>query len=208
MNASSVREERTTETRARITTAAFHLFVSQGYAETTIDQIAAEAGVGRRTVFRHFPNKESILFDQLTVRRDFAIRRLGERPPSEPPLVSLHAVLRELCEQGYERRLLDQIRAVLAAEPRFATEHVSGGVRAFSNALIATLEERLGDKRSRLELAALTEMAEAWFLAAVRAYFKQGKRSLVEFFDEVVATCVAASADLPQVSPRPEHRRQ
>ena len=167
--------------------------MGRGYAETSIDQIAEEAGVSRRTVFRHFATKEAILFDHLAVRRDFALRRLRDRPPSEPTLVSLHAVLREMCEQGYERRLLDQIRLVLAMEPRFAGEQLFAGVRAFEANLVATLEHRTGQRQSRAEILALTEMAEGWFMTATRLYFKEGKRSLVKYFDEVVATCVNAS---------------
>jgi AcrR family transcriptional regulator len=195
------REQKRRETRARITDAALDLFVNRGYAETTIDDIAEAAGVGRRTVFRHFPNKEAMLFDHLAVRRDFAIERLRARPASEPPLVSIHAVLRELCEQGYDRRLLGQIRAVLAVEPRFAGEQFSGGFRAFEKTVIATLESRVGEQESSPGLPALMEMAEAWFLSAVRAFFKQGQRSLVEYFDDVVATCTGAIADF-------ERRRQ
>lgn len=190
------------ETRARIANAALELFVHQGYAETTIDQIAEAAGVGRRTIFRHFPTKEAILFDHLAVRRDFAIQRLWDRPQSEPPLTSLHAVLRELCEQGYERRLLDQIRTVLALDRRFAGEELSFGLRAFEKTLIATLENRVGPRESSLEIQALTEMAESWFLTAVRAYLKQGEKSLVEYFDEVVAACARSiGRDLPAARP-------
>jgi AcrR family transcriptional regulator len=180
--------------RSRIAEAALDLFVTQGYAETTIDQISQAAGVGRRTVFRYFSSKEAILFDHLAVRRDFALHRLQERPLSEPALVSLHAVLRELCEQGYDRQLLNQIRAVLAIEPRFATEQLSIGVRAFEDSLIATLKSRLSNRHSDVEIQALTEMAEGWFITAVRVFFKKGRRSLVEYFDEVVAACVQSSA--------------
>jgi AcrR family transcriptional regulator len=111
--------------------------VHHGYAQTTIDQIAEAAGVGRRTVFRHFATKEAILFDHLAVRRDFAIQRLQARPLSEPPLASLHAVLRELCEQGYERQLLAQIRAVLAMDRRFAGEQLSFLVEYFDEVVAA-----------------------------------------------------------------------
>ncbi len=187
------RDRKTRETRARIAEAALDLFVSDGYAETTIDQIAEAAGVSRRTIFRHFATKEAILFDHLAVRRDFALRRLLERPPTEPMLVSLHAVLRELCEQGYERRLLNQIRLVLATEPRFAGEQLFLGLRAFEANLVATLESRASKRHSSTEILALTEMAESWFLTAARLYFKQGKRSLVRYFDDVVAACVKSS---------------
>jgi AcrR family transcriptional regulator len=208
----SIRDRRASETRARIAEAALERFTTNGYNETTIDQIAGAAGVGRRTVFRHFATKEAMLFDHLSVRRDFALRRLQERPLSEPPLVSLHAVLRELCEQGYDRTLLGQIRAVLAIEPRFATRELSSGVRAFEDSLVATLKSRLSERYSALEIQALTEMAEGWFLTAVRLYFKEGKRSLVEYFDDVVAACTRAAArDLVPVvrpaGPRSRPRR-
>jgi AcrR family transcriptional regulator len=189
-----IRDRKARETRARIAAAALDLFVSQGYEETSIDQIADGAGVSRRTVFRHFATKEAILFDHLAVRRDYALARLRERPPSEPTLVSLHVVLRELCEQGYERPLLNQIRLVLAMEPRFAGEQLFRGVRAFEANLVATLESRAVRQHSSGEILALTEMAESWFRTATRLYFKQGERSLVEYFDEVVATCVQSSA--------------
>jgi AcrR family transcriptional regulator len=200
-----IRDQKVLETRSRIANAALELFVHQGYAETTIDQIAEAAGVGRRTVFRHFPTKEAILFDHLAVRRDFAIQRLQDRPQSEPALASLHAVLRELCEQGYERELLDQIRAVLALDRRFAGEELSFGLRAFEKTLIATLEGRGGQRASSLEIQALTEMAESWFLTAVRAYLKQGSASLVEYFDEVVAACARSiGRDLASALPPPK----
>ena len=123
--------------------------MSHGFEETTIDQIADTAGVNRRTVFRHFATKEAILFDHLAVKRDYAMRRLEERPHDEPPLISLHAVLRELCEQGYERPLLNQIRLVLAMEPRRGGEQWSLGFRAFEANLVTVLKNRAGN-RTRL----------------------------------------------------------
>jgi AcrR family transcriptional regulator len=48
---SPVREESAQRTRAAIVTAALQLFVEQGYAATTIDQIAALAQVTKPTVF-------------------------------------------------------------------------------------------------------------------------------------------------------------
>ena len=51
-----------TSTRERLIAAAFELFASQGYDATTVDQIAAHAGVGRTTFFRNFASKEDALF--------------------------------------------------------------------------------------------------------------------------------------------------
>ncbi|GAB7008037.1 TetR family transcriptional regulator [Nocardioides sp. AN3] len=51
-----------TDTRARMVDAAFALFSEQGFEQTTVDQIAALAGVGRTTFFRMFASKEAVLF--------------------------------------------------------------------------------------------------------------------------------------------------
>ena len=42
--------------------AAAELFTARGYAATTVDEIAERAGVSPRTFFRHFPDKEEVLF--------------------------------------------------------------------------------------------------------------------------------------------------
>jgi AcrR family transcriptional regulator len=190
MAENTVRDRRTRETRARIAEAALGLFLSRGYAETTIDQIAEAAGVSRRTVFHHFPAKESMLLDHFAGRREVALQRLQARPASEPVLVSLHAVLRELCEQGYDRRLLTQIRAVLETQPRLAGSQFSLGMDAFEKSAIAVLASRTGEGQSAAEIRALTLMALSWVLSAVQAYLCEGRPSLVECFDEAVTACL------------------
>ena len=182
--------------RARIAEAALELFQRQGYAATTIDEIAREAHVGRRTVFEHFPSKEAIILDHLVVRREDALARLRGRPATEPPLVSLHAVLREMCEQGYDRGLLAQIRAVIASDSKLAAEELSIGNQAFENAVVETLASRRAGTQASIELHALTQMAFGWFITAIRIYFKGTQKSLLRCFDEVVTACLRAVAAL------------
>ncbi|MFV9455369.1 TetR/AcrR family transcriptional regulator [Rhodococcus sp. NM-2] len=50
-------------TRSRIQSTAIALFTAQGYDATTVDQIAATAGVSQMTFFRHFPTKDAVLLD-------------------------------------------------------------------------------------------------------------------------------------------------
>ncbi|MGW5733448.1 MULTISPECIES: TetR family transcriptional regulator [Streptomyces] len=42
--------------------AAFQLFMERGFEQTTVDDIVARAGVGRRSFFRYFPSKEDAVF--------------------------------------------------------------------------------------------------------------------------------------------------
>lgn len=56
-----LRERKKKHTRETVRREAFRLFESNGYAQTTVDQIAEAADVSSRTFFRYFPSKESVL---------------------------------------------------------------------------------------------------------------------------------------------------
>ena len=58
---SPLRERQAAETRGAVLAAAHELFVAQGYGATTIDQIAAKAGVSKPTVFTAVGNKQAVL---------------------------------------------------------------------------------------------------------------------------------------------------
>lgn len=58
----SLRERKRRETRQRIAETGLRLFLANGYETTTLDTIAAEAGISRRTFFSYFKSKEDILF--------------------------------------------------------------------------------------------------------------------------------------------------
>lgn len=50
------------QTRRELASAAVRLFAERGYDQTTVDQIAAAAGVARRTFFRHYQSKDDVIF--------------------------------------------------------------------------------------------------------------------------------------------------
>jgi AcrR family transcriptional regulator len=58
----SLRQRKKDQTRAAIFEAAIDLFRSQGYEQTTIDQIAETANYSRATFHRYFASKEDVLF--------------------------------------------------------------------------------------------------------------------------------------------------
>lgn len=57
-----LRERKRAQTAAAIEAEGLRLFASKGYADTTVDDIAAAAEVSRATAFRYFAAKEDILF--------------------------------------------------------------------------------------------------------------------------------------------------
>jgi AcrR family transcriptional regulator len=72
------------EVRRELVAAAARLFDERGYDDTTVDDIAAAAGVGRRTFFRYFPGKE----DAISPDHATALARVAEvfagAHPGEP----------------------------------------------------------------------------------------------------------------------------
>src|SRR2546421_12007827 len=57
----SRRQEQARENRARVLTAARTLFLTHGYAETSMPEIAKAAGVSVQTVYKAFANKATLL---------------------------------------------------------------------------------------------------------------------------------------------------
>jgi AcrR family transcriptional regulator len=62
--------------RDQILAAALHIFARKGFAESTVDEIAAQAGLGKATLYLYFPSKELLL--QKLVDRYRLVPELGE----------------------------------------------------------------------------------------------------------------------------------
>lgn len=100
-----LRDRKKIRTRDTIRREAMRLIKANGYANTTIEQIAMAADIAPSTFFRYFPTKESVLIandlDQVT------IDALASQPSDMPPL------------KAFRRSLEITLDAVTAAEWRF-----------------------------------------------------------------------------------------
>lgn len=76
------------DARQRLIEAAFALFEEHGYENTTVDQIAERAGVGRTTFFRTFGSKEDVIFPH----HDALLRSIKDRLSSSTQQTALVAV--------------------------------------------------------------------------------------------------------------------
>ncbi|MCX5374649.1 TetR/AcrR family transcriptional regulator [Streptomyces sp. NBC_00015] len=77
-------EERRAQIRLEIARAAVDLFVEQGVAATTGEQIGQAVGVSARTVWRYFPSKESCVSPLFTAGIDAIAVCLREWRPGRP----------------------------------------------------------------------------------------------------------------------------
>ncbi|GAA4543639.1 hypothetical protein GCM10023175_20690 [Pseudonocardia xishanensis] len=82
--------------RDDIALAAMDLVVAQGFEATTMDEIAAKAGVSRRSLFRYFGTKEDVVLHGLASTGEFIRAALATRPLTEAPWEALLAVARSM----------------------------------------------------------------------------------------------------------------
>jgi AcrR family transcriptional regulator len=108
-----LRERKKERTRAELQRHALRLFRDRGYAETTVDDIAAAAEVSRSTFFRYFGTKEDVvLFDDVDPVMD---RMMAAVPEGTPLLEALRSVLRDsFASLDGEARDLEEVRMELA----------------------------------------------------------------------------------------------
>lgn len=72
-------------THSEIEHAAFRLFAEHGFDGTTLDAIAGEVGVGRRTLFRYYVSKNDIPWGEFAASLD-AFRAILAAMPTDIPL--------------------------------------------------------------------------------------------------------------------------
>jgi AcrR family transcriptional regulator len=89
----SLQERKLELVRAEIFNAAWRLFGERGYEETPVADIAAAAGVSRRTFFRYFSSKEDVLVETSDEVAEAMLAAMAERPLDEPPLLAIERAL-------------------------------------------------------------------------------------------------------------------
>jgi AcrR family transcriptional regulator len=82
----STRTRKRHERRDRVYAAAIALFVERGFADTSMDDIAARADLARTTVFNHFPRKALFLEEWARRRRERAAHAIEDAARSSRPL--------------------------------------------------------------------------------------------------------------------------
>jgi AcrR family transcriptional regulator len=91
--------EATAELPARLLDAAMKLFSEQGFAATTMDQIAKEAGASTKTIYARYSNKTDILKEVVKRIVDRTIEGIQNQAPVEAADTTPRDFLLTLCTQ-------------------------------------------------------------------------------------------------------------
>jgi len=92
-----LRSRKRRETAQRITDAGISLFFEKGYEAATLEDIAARAGISRRTFFYYFKSKDEILLSAQSGMGDMIVAALRRASPSQRPLDAIRDAIIEVC---------------------------------------------------------------------------------------------------------------
>ena len=125
MTPPGLRERKKAKTRAMIREHALRLFDEQGYAATTVDQIAEAADVSPSTFFRYFPTKEDVVVaDDFDPPMVAALRaQPAELHPIEAIRRSIRVVLEATTAEEWEQEQRRQRLLQSVPELRARTAH-------------------------------------------------------------------------------------
>ena len=84
-----IRELKKQETRQAILAAAVKLFAEKSFEQTSIEDIALEAGIGKATIYGYFTNKNDIFINYCDDELEHAFAQLEPSETTQAPLLDL-----------------------------------------------------------------------------------------------------------------------
>jgi AcrR family transcriptional regulator len=194
-----LRERHRKRTLAQLEEVALRLFAERGFDAVTIDDIAAEAEVARRTFFRYFASKDDVLFADHHHQLDALRQALAARPVDEPPLTALRRAILSMADSYEEdrERLLHRAR-ILAATPSLRGRGLDRQ-RAGEQAVTDLVAEWLGVDPTRdlrpaivaaTTLAALRVAVNTWLSDDGKAHLPTLAAEALDLLDGGLQHCV------------------
>lgn len=194
----TLRERTRAAMRAEVIEVAFRLFAEQGFDKTTVEQIAAEAGLSRTTFFRYFGSKEELVLGRMSEFGPRIAAALAARPAEEGPWEALRRCFDVITEPTVEEpqsfldlmRLLDDACALMTRQ----WEKTQG----WHSLLVPQIRRRLGvDPKSKgdLRAQALVGSAISCLDAATDAWrAERGTTPLSELLDQAMGVLIEPGA--------------
>ncbi|GAA3243555.1 TetR/AcrR family transcriptional regulator [Dactylosporangium siamense] len=142
--------------RDRILAAARDAFAESGFA-VPLDDIAARAGVGPGTVYRHFPTKEALFQAVITARVTDLVTTARQHADAPDPGAAFFAFLAHLGAEGAAKR--DTSDAMSVPGPLIADLHAAVAV-------LLARAQAAGAVRAEITVDDLFTLFKSLFLAA------------------------------------------
>jgi AcrR family transcriptional regulator len=180
-----LRERKKERTRETIRKRALHLFITQGYDATTVQQIIDDVEISESTFFRYFPNKGDVVlsddFDPIIVA---AFQR---QPASLTPIQALRAAFHEAFAELTAEDIAEQsarMHLVLAV-PELRAVMLDQFGQAMS-LLADVLAERSGRSADDMAVRTLAGAVVGAAMAVLFAMLEDPSADLATLFDQAM----------------------
>ena len=157
----------------------------RGYEDTTVDQIAAAAGMSKRTFFRYFPSKDDLVIGKYDLFADRMAEALDARPEDEPVWQSLRRVFDitlDYVEDPHQRARNEAMEEIVRSTPQLHARYLEKMQRV-QQLLIGRVATRLTGQdapTSDPAPAAIVGAAFACMQAAHQAWSTSDKNGLLD----------------------------
>ena len=137
--------------RGRLEQAAAELFEERGYARTTVEDIAARAGLTERTFFRYYADKREVLFSGTGALQELIADAIADAPEAAAPLDAVAAGLERVAAILEPRREFARKRQALIAAHADLQERESIKLRSLASTAADALRKRgVGERTATL----------------------------------------------------------
>jgi AcrR family transcriptional regulator len=187
--------------RQTILREALQLFLSQGFKETTVAQIADAADIAASTFFLYFPSKDDLLFAGHSQSAQTIVAALANRESSVTTVSILRAIAREGTDSGRWGLELWDLRArVIKSDPALSGQERARWAEVVRPALIQSYAADINEQPPAIRARLLTAMTIGPMLEVGRIDFEvealstqdehlSAHRFLAELFDLLESTC-------------------
>jgi len=179
-----IRAQKKRKTRQAIIAAAMKLFADKGYEQTSMDELAREAGVGKGTIYGYFAAKSEILFAFLEEEVEHAFEALEAKRGADAPLQE-QLVAQMLGQLSYVTTNREFGR-IFARELTFPEEKTVRSSRELDMRYFSKLGEVLSAAQARGELPPETDLLllighlHALYLVTLAAFYQGDVETLEE----------------------------
>lgn len=176
-----------TTSHEQIEAAAFRLFSNHGFQATTVEAIAAEAGIGRRTLFRYFESKNDIPWGRFDESLSRFRQILADSSTEVPIHVAVHRAVVAFNDFGQDamgphRRRMQLILSTPALQAHSVLRYAQ-----WRQVIADYVAERLGQQPDDLLPATVGHVSLAIAFSAYQRWLAQEDADLLALLDEAMA---------------------
>lgn len=186
-------------------------FAEQGFDAVSVDDIAAAAGVGRRTLFRYYPSKNDIVWGTFDAQLQDWERWIAEHTAHLDPLAAIRAAVLQFNSYPPDVLAGHRLRMALILENPALQAHATLRYERWRAVIARLVARRLGCQPQDFRPAVVAHVTLGAALASYEQWLRDPHADLLELlaeaFDVLCAPTGLAGAFSNNAAPPAEETR-